>query len=65
MMTQKQIPASNKIQVKAATPDVTAVITVVILLSGGLGSPTDSVDCEVSVWNRGRMRYEGTSLSNE
>ena len=65
MMTQKQIAVSNKIQVKAATPDVTAVITVVILLRGGLDSPTDSVDCEVSVWKRGRIRYEGTSLSNE
>ena len=65
MMTQKQIAASNKIQVKAATPDVTAVITVLILLRGGLDSSTDSVDSEVSVWKRGRMRYEGTSLSNE
>ena len=66
MMTQKQIAASNKIQAKAATPDVMAVITVLILLRGGLdSSSTDSVDCEVSVWNRGRMRYEGTSLGNE
>ena len=53
MMTQKQIAASNKIQAKAATPDVTAVITVLILLRGGLDSSTDSVDCEVSVWKRG------------
>ena len=65
MITQKQIAASNKIQVKAATPDVTAVITVLILLKGGLDSSIDSVDCEVSVWKRGRMRYEGTPLSNE
>ena len=32
VMTQKQIAASNKIQVKAATPNVMAVITVVIVL---------------------------------
>ena len=57
MMTQKQIAASNKIQAKAVTPDVTAVITVVILLRGELdSSSTDSVDSEVSVWKRGRRR---------
>ena len=50
-------------QAKAATPDVTAVITVLILLRGGLdSSPTDSVDSEVSVWKRGRMRYEALHL---
>ena len=63
MMTQKQIVVSNKMQAKAATPDVTAVITVLILLRGGLDlSPTDSVDSEVSVWKRGRMRYEALHL---
>ena len=65
MMTQKQIAASNKIQAKAATPDVTAVITVEILLRRGVDSSSDSVDSEVSVWKRSRMRSEGTSLSNE
>ena len=54
-MIHKQIPASNKIQVKAPTPDEVAVITVVILLSG-LDDPssTDSVDSEVSIWKKGR-----------
>ena len=48
--TETDIAVSNKIQVKAATPDVTAVITVVILLRGELDlSSTDSVDSEVSV----------------
>ena len=56
MMTQKQMTVSNNIQVKAATPAVTAVITVVILLSGLDSSSTESVDSEVSVWKRGRMR---------
>ena len=32
MMTQKQIAASNNIQAKAATPDVTAVITVHVIM---------------------------------
>ena len=63
MMTQKQIAVSNTLQAKAATPDVMAVITVVILLSGGVDSSSDSVDCEVSVWKRSRMKSEGTSLS--
>ena len=63
MMTQRQIAASNTLQAKAATPDVTAVITVLILLRGGLDSSSiDSVDCEVSVWKRGRMKYEALHL---
>ena len=63
MMTQKQIAASNKIQEKAATPDVMAVITVVIILRGGLDSSSiDSVDSEVSVWKKGRMKYEALHL---
>ena len=63
MMAQKQIAASNKIQAKAATPNVTAVITVEILLRGRLDSSSiDSVDSEVSVWKRGRMKYEALHL---
>ena len=54
MMTQKQIAASNKIQLKAPTPNMRAVITVVILLKGLNSSPIDS---EVSVWKRGRILW--------
>ena len=46
-MIQKQIAASNKIQVKAPTPD--EMIIVLILLSGLDSSSTDSVGSEVSV----------------
>ena len=53
-MTQIQIAASNKMQVKAPTPDEMAVIIVVILLSGLDSSSTDSVGSEVSVWKKGR-----------
>ena len=57
MMTQKQIEASNKIQLKALTPNMRAVITVVIELVGLNSSPIDS---KVSVWKRGRIRAEDT-----
>ena len=51
-MIQKQIAASNKIQVKAPTPDAMAMVTVVI---GGFdSSSTDSVGSEVSVWEKGK-----------
>ena len=53
-MTQIQIAASNKMQVKAPTPDEMAMIIVVILLSGLDSSSTDSVGSEVSVWKKGR-----------
>ena len=62
MMTQKQIAASNKIQVKTPTPDEMAVITVVILLSGLDSSSTDSVDSEVSVWKKGRRDLRALHL---
>ena len=62
MMTQKQMPVSNKTQVKAATPDEMAVITVVILSSGLDPSSTDSVDSEVSVWKRGRRGLRALHL---
>ena len=63
MMTQKPIAASNKMQVKAATPAVMAVITVVIVLRGGLdSSSTDSVDSEVSVWKKGRRGLRALHL---
>ena len=61
-MTQKQIPVSNKIQVKAPTPDEMAVITVVILLSGLDSSPTNSVDSEVSGWKKGRRGLRAPHL---
>ena len=51
-MIQKQIPVSNKIQVKAPTPD--EMIVVIILLSGLDSSSTDRVDMEMSVWKKGR-----------
>ena len=57
MITQKQIEASSKIQLKAPTPNMRAVITVIILLKCLNSSSTDS---EVSVWKRGRIRAEGT-----
>ena len=57
MMTQKQIAARNKIQLKAPTPNMRAVITVVILLKGLNSS---SIDSEVSVWRKGRIRAKGT-----
>ena len=55
MMTQKQIAARNKTQLKAPTPNMRAVMTVVtvILLRGINSSP---IDPEVPVWKRERMR---------
>ena len=57
IMTQKQIEASNNTQLKAPTPNMRAVITVVIKLVGLNSSPIDS---EVSVWKRGRIMAEDT-----
>ena len=57
MMIQKQIEASNKTQLKAPTPNMRAVITVVIELIGLNSSPIDS---KVSVWKRGRITAEDT-----
>ena len=57
MMTQKQIEASSKTQLKAPTPNMRAVITVVIELVGLNSSPIDS---KVSLWKRGRITAEDT-----
>ena len=51
-MIQKEIAVSNKIHVKAPTPD--EMIVVIILLSGLDSSSTDRVDMEMSVWKKGR-----------